>query len=298
MILSYLPKEIAQCAKTALENYHIHEIRLRCNLPVMFLGNGITLFACRGNQLRTEPEDALIFHSEQAEELLAALCHYSVYSYQESLNACFLTLPGGSRVGVAAKATLKGERVYSVKDISSFNFRISRQVKGCAASIFSSFKIPETTLLIGPPGSGKTTLLRDACRFLSSGELGRYYQCTVVDERGEIAAMKNKASAFDLGLNTDVLTGFPKALGILNALRVLSPDWIIADEIGTLDEAKSICEGFNSGCRFLLSIHAGSIEAALKKPQLQPLLESGEIKHCVLLSGAQQPGKIREIRSL
>ena len=46
----------------------------------------------------------------------------------------------------------------------------------------------------------------------------------MVDERGELGG-------FDLGPNTDLLHGYPKAAGLDVAVRTLSPEIIVCDEL-------------------------------------------------------------------
>ena len=54
---------------------------------------------------------------------------------------------------------------------------------------------------------------------------------SVIDERGEIAAMHRGVPQNDIGIRTDVLDNIPKTLGIKMAVRSLAPQVIVADEI-------------------------------------------------------------------
>ena len=105
-------------------------------------------------------------------------------------------------------------------------------------------------------------------------------------------------SFYNVGLNCDVLSGFPKHIGILNAVRTLSPEWVIADEIGTVQEANSVLTGLNSGVHFLLSLHADSVDKALLKPQMRVLKNSGGIEAAVLLGEGEHIGQVVEFRRL
>ena len=120
----------------------------------------------------------------------------------------------------------------------------------------------------------------------------------MVDERGEIAAMHRGVACFDVGVNTDVLSYFPKAEGILSAVRTLSPEWIIADEIGSVDECRSILQGLNSGVKFLVSLHAADIAQARKKEQFQLLTDSGNFGAALCLGSGDKLGKVTDFMCL
>ncbi len=66
----------------------------------------------------------------------------------------------------------------------------------------------------------------------------------------------------DIGQHTDVLCGCPKSEGIILALRSLSPEIIICDEIGRDYEAVEQC--LFCGVKLIASAHAESV-AELKR---------------------------------
>lgn len=66
----------------------------------------------------------------------------------------------------------------------------------------------------------------------------------------------------DLGPLVDVLDGTPKKEGILQALRCLSPDVIVFDELGDEAEAEAVLQGMGAGVPVVLSLHARSAEEA------------------------------------
>ena len=45
-------------------------------------------------------------------------------------------------------------------------------------------------------------------------------------------------------MNTDVLTGYPKSEGIEMAIRTLSPEMIVCDEISKSSEVAAMADGF------------------------------------------------------
>lgn len=240
----------------------LQEIRLRVLRPVI-LHSGRGRMFCGLHGESNNRKDAIISQPADIAKQLFAFCRGSAYAYQDDLGNGFLTIKGGHRVGVSGKAVKKGSAVISMQDVSGLNVRIAREFLGCADDAMTCItdrKRIFSTLLISPPGVGKTTMLRDIARQLSAD-----FKVTVVDERGEIAAMEQSVPSFDIGEQTDVLDGFPKDEGITCALRALSPDAIITDEIGTEADKTAIGEILKGGCKIVTSMHGYSLEEAMEK---------------------------------
>ena len=149
---------------------------------------------------------------------------------------------------------------------------------------------PLSTLIVSPPGCGKTTLLRDIARSLSS----RRIKVAICDERSEIAGMYNSMPSFDLGPRTDVLDGAAKAQGIQMLIRSMSPQVIIADEIGKAEDINAACQCLSSGVALITSIH-GSSQEDLKKSEIAPLLANGFFKNIIFLTNSEGPGTVAEV---
>lgn len=122
----------------------------------------------------------------------------------------------------------------AVREITSVNLRIAREIYGAADPLIRGYLADRLRgiLLVGAPASGKTTLLRDLARQLADGAVGRYVKVCVVDESGEIGAASGGGIQNDLGVCSDLLSGYPKDRGLQIALRYLSPEVIICDEVG------------------------------------------------------------------
>ena len=82
------------------------------------------------------------------------------------------------------------------------------------------------------------------------------------------------------------------------ALRTLSPQVILLDELGSLDEVRMLEQGLFSGVDFIATLHAASPEQATMRPQVQRLLEQRALRVLVWLTGRASPGSIREVRFL
>ena len=94
----------------------------------------------------------------------------------------------------------------------------------------------------------------------------------------------------------DVLAGVPKKDAVQMALRTLSPQVILLDELGGLEEAAALEQGFFGGVDFIASIHASSADEALCRPQVQYLCQRGMLRALVALQGRNPPGQIREVK--
>lgn len=274
------------------------EIRLRVGRPVCISYEGGTLFVNeRGGASSFPGSGCLIAGREDLEESFRSLCGYSIYSHENEIRSGFITMRGGHRVGLGGTAVLKDGEVGGMKDISSMNIRIARQVTGAADALLGTLKdrLNDGLLLAGPPSSGKTTILRDIARQLSGGMRGGFRRVAVVDERGEIAGTWSGEPQNDLGLCCDVLDGYPKAEGILLAVRSLSPQIIICDELGSDSEAAAVEQCMNAGVCMIASIHAGSAGQLLKRKQASRLLETGAFASVAMLEGGGQPGRIARV---
>lgn len=131
-------------------------------------------------------------------------------------------------------------------------------------------------------------MLRDIARQLSY----KSYRVSIVDERREIAAMREGRSSFDLGFSTDVLEGADKAQGMLMMLRSMSPDVIITDEIGKHEDIQAIEKITNSGAAVIASIHGRNIDMVKRRPDLKQMLNFFDL--VVTLGKSKGVGTIEE----
>ena len=211
----------------------------------------------------TDKEHAFVPEREELQQTALFLSGYSPFAYKEFISSGFITICGGHRVGISGHAVIKDGKVEMVRDVSSFNIRIARSVKDCGKSLMKYIdgnKI-KNTVIVSPPGCGKTTVLRDLARIISDG--GK--NVSVVDERGEIAAVYKGNAQNDVGHNTDVLDGFSKAEGMIIALRSLGPDVIVCDEVGSESDIDAIKTISLCGVSMICTVHGNCIEDVRKR---------------------------------
>ncbi len=297
----FLPDKIKYPISVISENFafDINEVRLKRRRPLVLSTSDKRLFLKNNGTLTTNFEEAsvCIVEDDDLSEAVRRLCNYSIHAFQNELKNGFVTVCGGHRVGIVGTAVISAQgEISAIKNISSLNIRISREIEGAADEIVSSIfgdRI-RSVLIVGEPSSGKTTVLRDIARRLSGAEFGFLRVC-IVDERSEIAATSEGISRNKLGVGCDVLDAYPKAEGMTIALRAMSPDVIICDEIGSDKDALAIESIANAGTKLVASIHAESFSGLLKRPQFQRLMATSVFETAVVLSGRETPGKIKEI---
>jgi len=274
-----LPEEAA--ALLARHGAAVTQVRLRAGRPV---------------QVETDRGGSALSAAslEQAAlgGILSALMEYSVYARQEELDRGYFTLDDGSRVGVCGRMVGEDARV-RMTGIGSACVRVARPLAGCADGILPFILPPDgrarSVLLLSPPGMGKTTMLRDVARQLSDGGL-----CVgIADERHELAACHMGVPTLDVGLRTDVMDGCPKALAIARMIRGMSPQVIVADEIGGADDAGALADAVRCGAVIVASAHAHGLAAALARPNLRSVLDGGIVDAVALLG--PRPGLVQGV---
>jgi len=179
---------------------------------------------------------------------------------------------------------MHGSSIVGFKDISGINIRIPREVLGVSNKLLP-FILNKghvlNTLIISMPQMGKTTLIRDVARNLSGDKYCK--KVCIVDERMEIAAVNEGIPGYNVGLYTDIINGISKGQGIQMAIRALSPDVVITDELGDAADTAAISECINCGVSFVTTAHAASIKQLTSRQNFKKMIEKKFFSRYALL---------------
>ena len=255
-----LPERVRKDIENAASKQkRVEEIRLHCGRRTTLTSAG-----------RNIPTSAVLTRQE-IDRMLTRLCEGSVYAFRDTIAEGYIGLRGGVRVGVCGRAALSGGKICGVYDIDTLVIRIPHPSPALGKEIADLIRQENFTggvLIYSPPGVGKTTLLRSLAKIMSSGE--NAVRVSVIDTRGELGY-----SLGDSGLCLDILSGYPKHIGISIASRTLSPQLIICDEIGSRAEAEAICEAQGCGVPLIATSHASSVRDLLGRSGMGLLHRSG-----------------------
>lgn len=281
-ILFYIPDEIKKST---------YEIRLRVNKPVVLFGNFGTNFVKNDSTVSSiDSRYALTVDDDEMKQTISSICGYSVYSHQDDMAKGFVTFGDGHRVGFCGTAVMNENCISALRDIDSVNIRISRFFSDAADDLLNRLSKKHRfngIIIAGAPCTGKTTVLRSFASKISSAYGFGYMKTVLIDERNEMG--------INSGINCDVLRSFSKSEGITHAIRVLSPEIIICDEVASLEEADKIIRGCYSGVKFVVSVHIGEQNDIFQRAVSNKLVNSGFFDYVVFLSDCSEPGKIKNI---
>ncbi|MGN0808241.1 MAG: hypothetical protein ACI4MN_07345 [Candidatus Coproplasma sp.] len=235
MNLSFLPADI-QIALGTLNLNRLTEIRLKSGQPVIIHYHGEYKYL-KQNGCCDDAENAIVCSS--AQNVLERAMGNSVYTYAEQLKYGFITVEGGIRIGIGGEFVTQNGNVISVRGVTSLNIRIPHEAIGCSEEVFKVITTNgiKSTLIYSPPGYGKTTVVRDLARLIST-KLN--LKVLIADERNEISGVINGVESFNLGANCDFVRGASKRFVFENAVRCLSPQVIVTDEIYGKDDYSAI----------------------------------------------------------
>lgn len=294
--VSLLPRDIADVFANIGNDIaeKIFEIRIRMYRPVILRAYNREYMLTKSGEITDCEKNAFICGEEALKNCFLSVCGHSVYTYQENIAQGFITVPGGHRVGIAGNAVVKNGAVTDFKNITSLNIRIARtDIYSIAAQIEELLRKKCTKILIsGSPCSGKTTILRGISKFIS--DLGM--NTAVLDEREEI--WPQNIGFGSVPLRCDVISGVNKGSAAIMALRSLSPQVIICDEIGTNADCAALLQALNSGVGVIATAHADSVSSLVLRPQINKMLKNKIFEYIVQLENTANVKEVVKVEDI
>jgi len=288
-LFEILPKTIRSKLEQVDKIYQLEELRIKVNKP---------LFIHIGSK---EEAWDYIATTEDIKYIMQRISNYSIYAFEDEIRQGYLTIKGGHRVGICGICVIENNNIKTIKDISSINIRVCKEFIGSADKVMPYIidnNSVHNTIIISPPKCGKTTLLRDISRNISQGNKEKNFHgknVSIIDERSEIAGSFKGIPQMDVGIRTDVLDNCPKSQGIMMAIRSMSPDVIICDEIGTQKDMESILMALNCGISLITTIHGFGIEDLYKRLIFKDIVENYVFTRGIVLSNKKGIGTIESI---
>jgi len=291
-IIGIFPIKIGNLLKDRFLKEQIYEVRIKIGKPIL-------VYSSHG--------ESIINYSPTKEDIrsmMQKISNYSLYAYEDDIRQGFITVKGGHRIGIAGECVMEKGEVKTIRNISSVNIRICREIIGCSDKVIKHIASGNriyNTIIISPPKCGKTTILRDIARNISNGisSLGvKGKKVAVIDERSEIGACYFGIPQSDLGMRTDILDNCLKREGLIMAIRSLSPEVLICDEIGTKGDIEALMMAFNSGVNIITTIHGFTVEDLYKRKVFCDLLDNEILERAIILSNRKGIGTIENVFSL
>lgn len=271
----------------------VNEIRLRADRPLLVQTRDSVFALMEDGSTTNILSRGIYVKKEDCENTLLYMAKRSLYAFQDEIKNGFITIKGGYRVGLAGSVVVKNGAIENIRDFSGLNIRIARNIEGCSNELMPYLyegRYLLNTLIISAPQMGKTTLLRDIAKNISNGFNNKQgKKVCIIDERSEIA------NEFNVGIQTDVLDRCPKSLGIMLALRTLSPDVIITDEIGKREDLAAIEEALNGGVSVVTSAHGHDFKQIMRRPILSRAVKDRMFERYVILGSRGTIGSIDSI---
>lgn len=283
MLSKILPDNIYSILKEKVNFKSINEIRLRSDKPILLNLNGKSFFLSELGAT-SNIKNALFASKIMVEDVIFRASECSIYSVNEQIKRGYIVTNTGVRLGLGGNLIEEKGQIKTMANFSSCNIRIPHSVKNFCLNAFP-FMVKDgflfNSLVISPPGCGKTTFLKDFVEQLSERNLP--FNVLLLDERGELDCQINSNFCDKIAFSS-------KKVGFENGIRALSPDVIVADEIGQAEDIEAIEYASRCGVNILASCHCDSIENFVKKPLFEKLIKEKIFKRYILLSNRNGPG--------
>ena len=120
---------------------------------------------------------------------------------------------------------------------------------------------------------------------------------SLVDERGEIAAIYKGVPQNDIGIRTDVMDNVDKSIGMKLLIRSMSPEIIVADEIGKEEDIEAINYAVCSGIKGIFTAHGSNLKELKLNPSISKIINKHIFDRIIFLN-KNIKGKVETVYTL
>ena len=272
--ISNLTPSVADAVLKYLDEYKIREndvseIRLRLH--------GVCALVVRGENRSL----SVSLDKSDVKEILRLVTGGALFSHRDEVCRGFISLPLGVRVGVIGRARYEGGRVIGVDEVTSLVFRLPTGECSFARQLYGEWwRLGGGMLICSPAGQGKTTAIRSLARLIGSGREAK--RVVVVDERCEFDSSEY-CDAY-----VDILRGYRRAVGVDIAIRTMSAEVLIVDEISSCEDAVAMMSALGAGVTVIATAHADSLIGAAKRAYIRELILGGLFESvCIIRGGGE-----------
>lgn len=265
----------------------VREIRLRVGSKIAIKKDKVYFLTPSG--LALSDKEAYSVSSAMICDIMSFASNNSIYAINDQLLNGYITV-NGIRIGVAGELVYEKDNLKTLKNISSLNIRIPKNIKNCSYPVLNYLigKDLKNVLIISPPGAGKTTFLRDfLCQIK---KLRPDKNILVADERGEITSMPDSELK-----GIDVYKFCSKKYAFSNGIRSMAPDLIATDELNLFSDLGVIENALSSGVKVVATIHASGLEDLKNKREFYEVLKKKMFDRFVVLGFSNGVGTIEGV---
>ncbi len=295
-VLSYFPEYIKEFFASISDNQWkiLNEICFICGQPITVTIGGIRRYLGKSGT-NCDVSMAYKTNKNDISRIFELVTKSSLYAYKRFVTNGYTTLDEGHRVGICGDCVVENDKVINVNNINSLTFRITHDIivnsEVILDEIYADGRILNA-IIISPPGCGKTTFLRSVSAAISQKQKdSRIIKCAIIDERYEIAACKCGFQGMNVGYVSAVISGCPRNIAIPMAVRSMSPDVILTDELSSNEDILAIKYAKASGCSIIATTH-GLDE---NNNELKHFNLEGVFDKIFILSRANGPGTIEKV---
>ncbi len=267
-VMSFFSKELADEINRVILSLKgkydsVEEVRLR--------GNGRSALVICG---RNVPISYRV-GTDEIRQIFKRVCDMALFAHRDEIASGYVSAGMGIRVGVAGKASYEGGTLVGIDGIATLVFRFPCNECDIAPAVYERWRRAgrRGLLICSRAGTGKTTLLRSLARLIGSGRDAM--RVVAVDERCE----------FDVDAYSDcfvdILSGYKRDRGIEIALRTLSAEVIMVDEISSRADADAMVPALGAGTCVIATAHGDSIEDVMKREYIKRLVSAGIFENYV-----------------